>query len=99
MFIQKRQRCRGSCLSSSAADDFMLDGHNITYEGSNLGLGAGSEDAAEFDMYLHNTKITTGGNLAAGTLGKLSISELNLSLVMLITKLQIQTMYTCMQMN
>ena len=62
-------------LVVAAADDFMLDGHNITYEGSNLGLGAGSEDAAEFDMYLHNTKISTGGNLAAGTLGKLSISD------------------------
>ena len=62
-------------LVVAAADDFKLDGHNITYEGSNLGLGAGSEDAGEFDMYLHNTKITTGGNLAAGTLGKLSISD------------------------
>ena len=55
------------------ADDFMLDGKNITYTGSNLALGAGGTEADS--MYLFNTTITTGGNLAAGTLGTLNISK------------------------
>jgi len=58
-----------------AADDFMLDGSNITYTGSNLGLGAGGSDSDS--MYLVNTNITTGGNLAAATLGALNISSAN----------------------
>jgi hypothetical protein len=62
-------------LVLGAADDFMLDGSDITYTGSNLGLGAGGSDADS--MYLVNTNITTGGNLAAGTLGTLNISSAN----------------------
>ena len=60
-------------LVLGAADDFMLDGSDITYTGSNLGLGAGGSDSDS--MYLVNTNITTGGNLAAGTLGTLNISS------------------------
>ena len=60
-------------LVLGAADDFMLDGKNITYTGSNLALGAGGTEADS--MYLVNTTITTGGNLAAGTLGTLNISK------------------------
>ena len=60
-------------LVLGAADDFMLDGKNITYTGSNLALGAGGTEADS--MYLFNTTITTGGNLAAGTLGTLNISK------------------------
>jgi len=62
-------------LVLGAADDFMLDGSDITYTGSNLGLGAGGTEADS--MYLVNTNITTGGNLAAGTLGTLNISSAN----------------------
>ena len=63
-------------LVLGAADDFMLSGSNLTYTGSNLGLGAGGTDADS--MYLVNTTITTGGNLAVGTLGTLNISTVNL---------------------
>ena len=62
-------------LVLGAADDFMLNGSDITYTGSNLGLGAGGSDSDS--MYLVNTNITTGGNLAAGTLGTLNISTAN----------------------
>lgn len=62
-------------LVLGAADDFMLNGSDITYTGSNLGLGAGGSEADS--MYLVNTNITTGGNLAAGTLGTLNISSAN----------------------
>ncbi|MFL2938109.1 MAG: hypothetical protein ACJZ7A_03320 [Opitutales bacterium] len=60
-------------LVLGSADDFMVDGKDITYTGSNLALGAGGTDADS--MYLVNTTITTGGNLAAGTLGTLNISN------------------------
>lgn len=63
-------------LVLGAADDFMLDGSDLTYTGSNLGLGASGIDADS--MYLVNTTITTGGNLAVGTLGTLNISNANL---------------------
>ena len=62
-------------LVLGAADDFMLDGSDVTYTGSNLGLAAGGSDSDS--MYLVNTNITTGGNLAAGTLGSLNISSAN----------------------
>jgi hypothetical protein len=62
-------------LVLGAADDFMLNGSDITYTGSNLGLGAGGSDSDS--MYLVNTNITTGGNLAAATLGTLNISNAN----------------------
>ena len=60
-------------LVLGAADDFMLSGKNLTYEGSNLALGAGGNEPDS--MYLVNTNITTGGNLAAGTLGTLNITN------------------------
>ncbi len=62
-------------LVLGAADDFMLDGSDVTYTGSNLGFGAGGADSDS--MYLVNTNITTGGNLAAATLGTLNISNAN----------------------
>jgi hypothetical protein len=66
-------------LVLGAADDFMISGNsdsdriNVTYEGSNLALGSGGTEADS--MYLVNTNITTGGNLAAGTLGTLNITN------------------------
>jgi len=62
-------------LVLGAADDFMLNGSDLTYTGSNLALGAGGSDTDT--MYLVNTTITTGGNLAAGTLGTLNVSSAN----------------------
>ena len=49
----------------------MLAGSNLTYTGSNLALAGGSDADS---MYLVNTTITTGGNLAAGSLGTFNIS-------------------------
>ena len=60
-------------LVLGAADDVMVDGSNIEYTGSNLAIGAGGTDADS--MYLVNTTISTGGNLAAGSLGNLNISN------------------------
>ena len=56
-----------------AADDLIINNSDLTYTGSNLGIGAGGTDTDS--MYLVNSKITTGGNLAAGTLGTLNISN------------------------
>jgi hypothetical protein len=55
-------------ISGSVSDKI-----NVTYEGSNLALGSGGTEADS--MYLVNTNITTGGNLAAGTLGTLNITN------------------------
>ena len=52
----------------------MLDGSDHINR-SNLGLGAGGADSDSMDLV--NTNITTGGNLAAGTLGTLNISTAN----------------------
>ena len=83
-------------LVLGAADDFMLSGSDLTYTGSNLGLGAGGSDADS--MYLVNTNITTGGNLALGTLGTLNISSANLNVGNANILLQIQIMSTSTQM-
>ena len=62
-------------LVLGAADDVMIDGSDIEYTGSNLAIGAGGTDADS--MYLVNTTISTGGNLAAGSLGNLNITNAN----------------------
>jgi hypothetical protein len=67
-------------LVIGAADDVMVDGANIEYTGSNLAIGAGGSDADS--MYLVNTSITTGGNLAAGSLGNLNITNANFNVGM-----------------
>ena len=64
-------------LVLGAADDVMIDGTDIEYTGSNLGIGSGDTGAAS--MYLVNTNITTGGNLAAGSLGTMNISNATFS--------------------
>ena len=56
-----------------AADDFMMKDSDLAYTGSNLGIGSGGTDTDS--MYLVNSKITTGGNLAVATLGTLNISN------------------------
>ena len=62
-------------LVIGSADDLIMDGKSLSYTGSNLALGAGGTDSDS--MYLVNTTITAGGNLAAGTLGTLNISNAN----------------------
>jgi hypothetical protein len=64
-------------LVLGAADDVMIDGTDIEYTGSNLGIGSG--DTGPDSMYLVNTNITTGGNLAAGSLGTMNISNATFS--------------------
>lgn len=64
-------------LVLGAADDVMIDGTDIEYTGSNLGIGSG--DTGKDSMYLVNTNITTGGNLAVGSLGTMNISNANFS--------------------
>lgn len=64
-------------LVLGAADNVMIDGQNIEYTGSNLGIGSG--DTGSDSMYLVNTNIKTGGNLAVGSLGTLNISSANFS--------------------
>lgn len=64
-------------LVLGAADDVMIDSTDIEYTGSNLGIGSG--DTGTDSMYLVNTNIKTGGNLAAGSLGTMNISSANFS--------------------
>jgi hypothetical protein len=64
-------------LVLGAADDIMIDGTDIEYTGSNLGIGAG--DTSSNSMYLINTNIKTGGNLALGSLGTMTITHANFS--------------------
>ena len=64
-------------LVLGAADDVKIDGTDIEYTGSNLGIGSG--DTGSDSMYLVNTNIKTGGNLAAGSLGTMNITSANFS--------------------
>jgi len=60
-------------LVLAAADDFSLNNSKLTYTGSNLGI-AGADT-----LTLSNTSITTGGNLAVGSLGSLNISTVDIN--------------------
>ena len=64
-------------LVLAAADDFTASGTDITYTGSNLAIAAGGNDPDS--MHLINSKITTGGNLAVGTLGTLNMSAVEIN--------------------
>ena len=59
-------------LVLGAADDVFIENTNIEYTGSNLGIGSG--DTGSDSMYLVNTSISTGGNLAVGSLGTMNIT-------------------------
>jgi hypothetical protein len=67
-------------LVLGAADDVFVDGSDIEYTGSNLGIGSG--DTGKNSMYLVNTNIQTGGNLAVGSLGTINITSANFSVGM-----------------
>jgi hypothetical protein len=60
-------------LVLGAADDVNINGNDIEYTGSNLGIGSG--DTGSNSMWLVNTKISSGGNLAVGSLGTMNISD------------------------
>jgi hypothetical protein len=70
-------------LVIAAADNFKLNfdsqdvKRSIVYEGSNLALAAGNKD--EDSMYLVNTEINTGGNLAVGSLETLNMTTVDLT--------------------
>ena len=59
-------------LVLGAADDVFIENTNIEYTGSNLGIGSG--DTGSDSMWLVNTSISTGGNLAVGSLGTINIT-------------------------
>ena len=59
-------------LVLGAADDVFFENTNIEYTGSNLGIGSG--DTSSDSMYLVNTNISAGGNLAVGSLGTMNIT-------------------------
>ena len=59
-------------LVIGAADNVMIN-HDITYDAGNLAIGSG--DQTSDSMWIANTKITSGGNLAVGSLGTLNISN------------------------
>ena len=80
-------------LVLGAADDVFIENTNIEYTGSNLGIGSG--DTGSDSMWLVNTSISTGGNLAVGSLGTINITEGQHSqLGTPIAELLTQTMYT-----
>ena len=60
-------------LVLASADDFSLNNSKLTYTGSNLGI-AGADT-----LTLTNASITTGGNLAVGSLGSLNISSVDIN--------------------
>jgi hypothetical protein len=60
-------------LVLASADDFSLNNSKLTYTGSNLGI-AGADT-----LTLTNASITTGGNLAVGSLGSLNISTVDIN--------------------
>ena len=60
-------------LAIGAADNVVIDGSNISYDAGNLGIGSG--DSTANSMYLVNTAISAGGNLAVGSLGTLTIDS------------------------
>ena len=64
-------------LAIGAADNVMIDGKDITYTGSNLAIASG--DTTSDSMWLVNTNISTGGNLAVASLGKVNISNATFS--------------------
>ena len=59
-------------LVLGAADDVFIENTNIEYTGSNLGIGSG--DTGADSMWLVNTSISAGGNLAVGSLGTMNIT-------------------------
>jgi hypothetical protein len=60
-------------LVLASADDFSLNNSKLTYTGSNLGI-AGADT-----LTLTNASITTGGNLAVGSLGSLNVSTVDIN--------------------
>ena len=60
-------KAEDNALVVGAADNVMIDGASLSYDGANLAIGAG--DQTSDSLWLANTSITAGGNLAVGSLG------------------------------
>lgn len=60
-------------LVLASSDNVMVEDADITYTGSNLAI-AGADSTAD-SVWLTNSKITAGGNLAVASLGTLNISS------------------------
>lgn len=70
-------KAEDNALVVGAADNVMISGANLSYDGANLAIGAG--DQTSDSLWLASTSITAGGNLAVGSLGTLNISSATLS--------------------
>ena len=82
VLFENENQTEDHALVIAAADNFDLNRETqskrskLTYEGSNLALAAGS--SSDNSMYIINTEINTGGNLAVGSLGTLNMSTVDL---------------------
>jgi hypothetical protein len=75
-FTNESNKAEDNALVIGAADNVMISNANLTYDGANLGIGSG--DQTSESMYLVNTTINAGGNLAVGSLGTLNITSAEL---------------------
>jgi hypothetical protein len=75
-FTNESNKAEDNALVIGAADNVMISNANLTYDGANLGIGSG--DQTSDSMYLVNTTINAGGNLAVGSLGTLNITSAEL---------------------
>ena len=72
-FTNESNKAEDNALVVGAADNVMISNANLSYDGANLGIGSG--DQTSDSMWLVNTTINAGGNLAVGSLGTLNISS------------------------
>ena len=73
IFTNEGNKAEDNALVVGAADNVMISSANLTYDGANLGIGSG--DQTSDSMWLVNTTINAGGNLAVGSLGTLNITS------------------------
>ena len=72
-FTNESNKAEDNALVVGAADNVMISNANLSYDGANLGIGSG--DQTSDSMWLVNTTINAGGNLAIGSLGTLNITS------------------------
>jgi hypothetical protein len=72
-FTNDGNKAEDNALAIGAADNVRISNANLSYDGANLAIGSG--DQTSDSMWLANTTISAGGNLAVGSLGTLNISS------------------------
>ncbi len=72
-FTNESNTAEDNAFVVGAADNVMISNANLSYDGANLGIGSG--DQTSDSMWLVNTTINAGGNLAIGSLGTLNITS------------------------